>query len=101
MLINPKEARLRNPEAAVLKNPKAAWLDNPRAAGLDNPKVAMHNGHLVDAVALVEALQGDHLHIVQVEVVEGEVVEGEEVHEQAPDVGLHHADCQLHLLDRI
>ena len=92
-LINPKEARLIIPEAAVLINPKAARLEDPRAACLESPKVAMHSGHLVDAVALVEALQGDHLHRVQVEVVEGE-----EVHEQVPDVGLHHGDSQVHHL---
>ena len=89
-LINPEEARLINPKAAVLINPKAARLDNPTAAGLASPKVAMHCGYLANA------LQDDHLHIVQAV----EEAEGEEVHEQVPDVGLQ-ADCQVHHLVRI
>ena len=79
-------------------NPKAARLSSPMAARHTNPEVAEHCSHHVDVVAFVQALHGDHLHVVQVEVVEAV---GEEVHEQVPVDDLHAADCQLHFLVRI
>ena len=96
-LKNPEVARLKYPKAAELINPKAARLSSPMAAGLTIPEVAEHCGHHVDAVAFVQALQGD-LHVVQVEVVEAV---GEEEHQQVPVDGLHVTDCQLHFLVRI